>query len=92
MVVHHRIGGPQDLRRQPEIVKDDSNQRLRVAVVEIEGPDHDLVGVIREGRHTSATRDLLYAEIQLFVFGKTFVELEGAADTPPPLVLFGRMD
>jgi hypothetical protein len=72
-------------------VKDDSNQSLRVAVVEIEGPDHDLVGVIREGRHTSATRDLLYAEIQLFVFGKTFVELEGVTRTQPPVGHFGRV-
>jgi hypothetical protein len=91
MVVHHRVGGPQDLRRQAEIAVDDSNQSLRIAAVEIEGPDQHFVGVIREGRHASATGDLLHAEIELFVFGKTFVELEGVTRTPPPLGHFGRV-
>jgi hypothetical protein len=47
--------------------------------------------MIREGRHTSATGDLPDAEIQLFVFCKTFFELEGVTRTPPPLDHFGRM-
>ena len=61
--------------------------------IQVERPEHDLIGVTAEGRDALPVEDPVYADLQLFLARQPLGshELEGPADDIPPLVyLFGN--
>jgi hypothetical protein len=91
MIVHGGIRQAQDLGSQTQVFEDYAHQFDGIAI-QVHRSEHDLIGVIAEGRDALAVEDPVHADLQLFLARQALGshELEGSADDIPPLVyLFG---
>jgi hypothetical protein len=92
MIVHGGVREPEDLGSQTEVLEYYAHQFDGITI-QVERPEHDLIGVTAEGRDALPVEDPVYADLQLFLARQALGshELEGPADDIPPLVyLFGN--